>query len=435
MAKTSIHFEPCNVVKSEIHNSRVQELDYIFPELSKNNESLCYISNLTEREKECKALYEEKVGQKMQSKTVPIREGVVVIDEKTTMKDLELLANEIKHLLGWTPLQIHIHRDEGYMKSSDNKGGSEVAKLNLHAHLIFDCQDKNTGKMCRNTKQQMSQVQDLCANILKMERGQKSNRKHLKSLEYKILVKEQEFKRIEEENKKLQEEIKRLQKKSIEYIQLTTPEDIEDYKTKSLFGMGKKIDEEKIQQLILSEKNKASIIQALTNSNLKLKQESDKILTTYKRELERLQIEQEELEKQKNDLNRLKKDYFNKVQHLAHQQQELSKLSQLKADFEVLNDKYRKLKHLEGIDYSKKFIEESIWVRFDVEKQVSKQIMQELQNETFRSRQELYATFCERMEKSGFLEFVGKELGDKNPLFEIWEEEMNFQYRSRGMRL
>lgn len=214
MAKTSIHFEPCNVVKSEMHNVRAQELDYIFPELSKNNESLYYISNLTEREKECKALYEEKVGQKMQAKTVPIREGVVVIDEKTTMADLELLANEVKYLLGWTPLQIHIHRDEGYMKSPDNKGGSEVAKLNLHAHLIFDCQDKNTGKMCRNTKQQMSQVQDLCANILKMERGQKSDRKHLKALEYKIQANEQQLQ---------EQEIKIRQNKTI----LDTYQDLE----------------------------------------------------------------------------------------------------------------------------------------------------------------------------------------------------------------
>ncbi|GJQ04872.1 hypothetical protein [Capnocytophaga canimorsus] len=207
MAKASIHFEACNVIKSELHNLREQILDYIFPELSKNNESLCYVKNLAQREQECKKLYEEKVGQKMQAKTVPIREGVVVIDEKTTMADLELLANEIRYLLGWQPLQIHIHRDEGYVLSGDNKGGAEVAKLNLHAHIVFDCQDKNTGKMCRNTKQQMSQVQDLCADILKMERGKKSDRKHLKSLEYKIAKKENQVKQLIEKYTFLTQEI------------------------------------------------------------------------------------------------------------------------------------------------------------------------------------------------------------------------------------
>lgn len=267
MAKTSIHFEPCNVVKSEMHNSRVQELDYIFPELSKNNESLYYISNLHQREKECQQIYESKVKQKMQSKTVPIREGVVVIDEKTTMADLEILANEIKHLLGWTPLQIHIHRDEGYMKSPDNKGGSEVAKLNLHAHLIFDCQDKNTGKMHRNTKQQMSQVQDLCANILKMERGQTSTRKHLKSLEYKIQARE----------KQLQEQ----EAKIIEYKAiLETHRDLEKQNQNLFIDNGilqqKKTDLQKEYERLLADG---------TESEKKFKEEKEKFsaqLTKYK---------------------------------------------------------------------------------------------------------------------------------------------------------
>lgn len=267
MAKTSIHFEACNVLKSELHNLREQELDYIFPELSKNNESLCYVSNLTQREKECRQIYESKVGQKMQSKTVPIREGVVVIDEKTTMEDLELLANEIKHLLGWTPLQIHIHRDEGYMKSPENKGGSEVAKLNLHAHLIFDCQDKNTGKMHRNTKHQMSQVQDLCANILKMERGKNSTRKHLKSLEYKIAIKEENLKKIEIQNEALIEENEELKRKVNYYQNIfqVSESDISSYEIKGF--LGSKIDKEKVRELITSENLKTALNRKLQAEN------------------------------------------------------------------------------------------------------------------------------------------------------------------------
>lgn len=267
MAKTSIHFEVCNVIKSELHNLRKQELDYIFPKLSKNNESLCYVSDLKQREKECRELYESKVGQKMQSKTVPIREGVVVIDEKTTMKDLELLANEIKHLLGWTSLQIHIHRDEGYMKSPENKGGSEITKLNLHAHLIFDCQDKNTGKMHRNTKRQMSQVQDLCASILKMERGEPSTRKHLKSLEYKIAVKEENLKKIEFQNEALIVENEELKRK-INYYQdvfKVSESDINSYEIK-LF-LGSKIDKEKVRELIISENLKTALNRKLQAEN------------------------------------------------------------------------------------------------------------------------------------------------------------------------
>ena len=219
MKKTSIHFEPCNVLKSEQHNERKQQLDYIFPELTRNNESLCYVQNLEQRERECRELYQTKVGQKMQKKTVPIREGVVVIDENTTMEQLEILANEIRLELGWQPLQIHIHRDEGYMKSPDNKGGHEVAKLNLHAHLIFDCQNKETGRMHRNNKNQFSRVQTITAQTLGMERGQSSSRRHVKSLDYKIQQKKADLERLnrqilnfEELAKETIEELEKLEK-------------------------------------------------------------------------------------------------------------------------------------------------------------------------------------------------------------------------------
>lgn len=217
MAKTSIHFKACDVLKSELHNSREQKLDYIFPELSENNESMYLnVQNLHERQKNCVKLYEEKIGQKMQAKTVPLREGVVVIDEKTTMNDLLFLSKAITKELGWECLQIHIHRDEGYVLSGDNKGGAEVSKLNLHAHLIFDCQDKQTGKMFRNNKRQMSKVQDLCADILQMERGQKTGRKHLSAIDWKIQVQSDRLRQITAEVQNALEEKSNVQKEFLE---------------------------------------------------------------------------------------------------------------------------------------------------------------------------------------------------------------------------
>lgn len=329
MAKTSIHFEACNVIKSELHNLRKQILDYIFPELSKNNESLCYVSDLKHREKECQELYESKVGQKMQSKTVPIREGVVVIDEKTTMEDLEILANEIKNLLGWTPLQIHIHRDEGYIKSPDNKGGSEVAKLNLHAHLIFDCQDKNTGKMCRNTKKQMSEVQDLCASILGMDRGEKSTRRHLKSLEYKIAIKEQNFKQIELQNQSLLEEIETL-KKELDYyrdIFSVSEDEINRFEIKGF--LGSKINKEEIKQLITSENVKTAL-----NHDLNAKNE------VLEKDIEEMKSEISFLQKIIQDLQGKIKD-------------ELTKNEQLQKQIENPSEKYLKQKLAEYPDKEK----------------------------------------------------------------------------------
>lgn len=94
MKKTSIHFEPCNVAKSEKHNKREQELDYIFPELSYKNEGFILCENLVEHKTKVESLYKNKIRQKMQTKTVPIREAVVVIDESTTMDELKILVND-----------------------------------------------------------------------------------------------------------------------------------------------------------------------------------------------------------------------------------------------------------------------------------------------------------------------------------------------------
>lgn len=248
MAKTSIHFKACDVLKSELHNSREQKLDYIFPELSENNEST-YLNaqNLHDRQKDCVKLYEQKIGQKMQSKTVPLREGVVVIDEKTTMNDLLLLSKAITKELGWECLQIHIHRDEGYVLSGDNKGGSEVSKLNLHAHMIFDCQDKQTGKMFRNNKRQMSKVQDICAEILQMERGQKTGRKHLSAIDWKIQEQTERLRRITAEVQNILEERNNVQKEFLER-KYELHQKLVNYKTDQMLALEKELEPLKNQK-------------------------------------------------------------------------------------------------------------------------------------------------------------------------------------------
>ena len=196
--KTSIHFESCNVSKSQLHNSRKQDLDYIFKELSDNNESM-YLDprSLKDIEKEIQLKYKEKIGRKMPSNTVPIREAVVVIDENTTMFDLQKLADEVEKLFKWQPLQIHIHRDEGYVKSPKNKNEEKV--LNLHAHLVFNCQDQENGKMHKIDKIKLSKLQTITADVLDMQRGQSSNRKHLKSLEFKIQKQQEKLNKLSEE--------------------------------------------------------------------------------------------------------------------------------------------------------------------------------------------------------------------------------------------
>ena len=204
MAYTMFNQQPCKIHSSERHNTREQKLDYIFPELTHNNESF-YFDNrkLTEIYDECKQLYVEKVKRKFQEKTAPIREGVVLIDEYTTLDDVKRLAEELGKLLKWKPLQVHIHRDEGHKLSPDNKEGSEVAELNLHAHIVFDTQDKETGKMNNSGKENLSTAQDICARELRMERGKPSTKKHLDALSFKIKKQEERIQALMAQNENL----------------------------------------------------------------------------------------------------------------------------------------------------------------------------------------------------------------------------------------
>ena len=218
MALTSIHFKPCNVNFSAAHNLRQVELSYVNKELSHLNTSLYAkgsdpsIRNLALREQQCKALYQEKVKQKPQDKSVFLREGVIVLDDKVTDKDIGKFMHAVAELTGWTPLQIHVHRDEGHYKylTAEQREQTEFVQ-NLHAHVIFDCQDKNTGKIIRVDKEKLSTIQDLTAEYLHMERGVKSGKKHIDATQYRAMKLQEEINLKESEKQALINEIEELQ--------------------------------------------------------------------------------------------------------------------------------------------------------------------------------------------------------------------------------
>lgn len=177
MAQTSIHFQP---VKggSEEHNKRTKKLDYVHHELSSQNDywqSCTQESRLAFVKDNAKA----KTGRKMQAKATPIREAVVVIKDATTMDDLKELSKRLHDRFGIEVFQIAIHKDEGYTKGKDG------IKLNLHAHLVADWTDHETGKSLKLNRNDMSEMQTLVAEVLDMERGVSSDKKHLTAMQYK----------------------------------------------------------------------------------------------------------------------------------------------------------------------------------------------------------------------------------------------------------
>ena len=196
--QTSIHVQP---VKggSEQHNKREKELDYIRPELSHLNE-YWEKDTQTDRLENIKSRYLKSTGQKMQAKATPIREAVVVIKSETTMEDLKKLSNAYRQRFGIDTFQIAIHKDEGYPKGE--------WKPNLHAHLVFDWTNQETGKSLKLNRQDMVEMQTITAEVLQMDRGVSSDKQHLTAQQYKSFAEEAKLKQLEEEKARKEKQMK-----------------------------------------------------------------------------------------------------------------------------------------------------------------------------------------------------------------------------------
>lgn len=197
MAITSIHFIP---VKggSEEHNKREKQLDYLIEGRSHLNEYWEKDSQKTRLKTITQNfLSAHPSRKKLNSRATPIREAAVVIDEKTTMDDLKRLSKRLYERFGLDIFQIAIHRDEGYMKAKDKM------KLNLHAHLVADWTDQR-GETLKLSPQDTSEMQTICAEVLGMERGKSSEKKHLSAIQFKIAAEEKRVEMLDVEVEKLQ---------------------------------------------------------------------------------------------------------------------------------------------------------------------------------------------------------------------------------------
>ncbi|WP_075540240.1 hypothetical protein, partial [Campylobacter geochelonis] len=151
--------------------------------------------------------YEAKFNQKFQGKDENIFwECVLNLSSKNTLKDVEKVADLVSKKLGYTPIQMAIHRDEGHYEN-----GEFIP--NLHAHICFFVLDENGRNLARKNyrnRKLMSEIQTEVAEILGLERGEiGSKNKRLEHREYKRM--KQALKPLENEIKALKTELKRLQ--------------------------------------------------------------------------------------------------------------------------------------------------------------------------------------------------------------------------------
>ena len=244
IAKASEHIKPCNIAQSERHNRR--DADYIAslnPAMLYIRKDLAHLNDvyvapdmegvsLQQHLDEIRVMVKQKTGRAMQEKDVeftdkkgkkrvrqgcsPIREGVVNIKPDTTMDDLLRYVQKVNERWGIRALQIHIHKDEGHYEQVEDPSSWEP---NLHAHIIWDWMDHTTGKSFKLNAEDMSAMQDMVAETLAMERGQKKTETgvdHLERNDFIIQKQEDKKRRLQEETSKAIAEKEEAEEKAVE---------------------------------------------------------------------------------------------------------------------------------------------------------------------------------------------------------------------------
>ena len=226
--KTSINIKPCNIGSSEAHNRRTaeylanirKEKFYIRTDLMAGNETWVAPdfseATLTDRYNQIAAMVKEKTGRAMQTKdrervnkktgkvtivrgSTPLKEGVVVIKDDTTMEQLRRFCEVCRERWGVTALQVFIHRDEGHYGIP---GDNATWKPNLHAHIVWDWMNHDTGKSCKLDEKAMSEMQTILAECLDMERGISkavTGKEHLERTDFILAKQKQEAERAKAE--------------------------------------------------------------------------------------------------------------------------------------------------------------------------------------------------------------------------------------------
>ena len=239
MGLSSIHIKGVRPT-SERHNQREQKLNYVKESLSPLNESFI-LRSISETRKDAEARYLKNVGQKMQAKAEPIREGVLLLEKHHTLEDLKRLGKRLEETFGIKTIQGYIHRDEGH---HDKETGQW--KPNLHGHLVFDWTDEK-GKSIRLKRDDLSELQTIVAHELNMTRGHSSSKKHLNAIQYKANEEAKALQELKETSKKLQ-------------ISFT---EIDNYSVKGFIGQNHEKTIEGLKSALKAEKTKDVEIERL----------------------------------------------------------------------------------------------------------------------------------------------------------------------------
>lgn len=217
-----------------------------------------------------KRIVKEKTGRAMQKKAEDnvIGEAVVVIDEQTTMEDLQKLGKAMEQRYGWTCVQIHIHRDEGYLGERTEDMKHREGKYNLHAHMFFVTTNLATGKSWKRQRGEGSVMQDITAQTLDLTRGVRKSeqtkevKETLNVIEYKTQVGAERLQTLKGEIAQEEEQREQARAEAKQVEQIVSEQIIAENKTlgglktdwKNSFKISEKLREQQSAQLIEQDK-------------------------------------------------------------------------------------------------------------------------------------------------------------------------------------
>ena len=377
-AKASDHVKPCNIEQSERHNRRDAEyiaslnprILYVRTDLSPNNES--YVApnmqgiTLQQHYDAIKAMVKQKTGRAMQEKKVtvigkngkpkerngssPIRESVVNIKSGTTMHDLLKYTDKVHERWGIRAIQIHIHKDEGHYENPDDP---TTWKPNLHAHVIWDWMNHETGKSYKLGKKDMEELQDMAAETLVMERGKSKAETGREHLEHNDYILSQQKKQSAELDIEIAEKRDRLNTENGNAIKSGMA---------NLFGKGKYADIEKENKRLKEElpKYKAAlqrkyqqVLDAERDQQSQQLAEKDKkieeLQAKYKGEEFRHQQDNQEKDRIIRQKDSIINDYRERIGHYLSTLSELLRAA-VRAVLDYVQDGYRSFSYRQECD-------------------------------------------------------------------------------------
>ena len=233
MAISSFNIKPAKR-NSFWHNAREAVVTYTIDDKRRNQvdrsakDAIRYYSSLLQ---EAVKNYTQRTGQKIQTREEKfLWEAIVNLNAHHTIQDVQKLARELENKYGWQPVQIAVHRDEGYIDAKGRKN------YNYHAHIVFFMLDKNGIYRFKKREfgaKKMSYIQDFVAEMLGMERGKSkkiTKRERLEHRQYKQLKQAEQAAKLEiaqkakltiqELKRQIEEFRKELIERNKEYAQL-----------------------------------------------------------------------------------------------------------------------------------------------------------------------------------------------------------------------